>query len=86
MEIRIDCTPIRDRSSFHSTLAQALSFPAWYGNNLDALYDALSAVSATVRLLHWDQAETALGPYGKRARKVLTEAAERNVPLEIVFA
>ena len=85
MEIRIDCTPIRDRSTLHSTLSQGLNFPVWYGNNLDALYDALSEISATVCLCHWDQAEAALGSYGKNARRVLTEAAERNGPLEILF-
>ena len=85
MEIVIDCSPIHDRKTFHQTLSQVLSFPSWYSNNLDALYDALSEISATVHLLHWDQAEAALGPYGCRARKVLTEAALRNGPLEVIF-
>lgn len=85
MEIVIDCSGIDSRETLHRAFAQSLSFPAWYGNNLDALYDALSEVSATVHLLHWSQAEAALGPYGSRARKVLTEAAQRNGPLEIIF-
>lgn len=85
MDIRIDCSSIRDKEALHSTLSAALSFPDWYGKNLDALYDCLSAVTASVHLLHWDQAEAALGNYGKNARRVLTEATERNLPLEILF-
>ena len=85
MEITIDCAGIDSRETLHRTFSQVLSFPGWYGNNLDALYDALSEVTATVHLLHWDHAETALGPYGSRTRKVLTEAALRNGPLEVIF-
>ena len=31
----------------HADLAQALDFPAHYGNNLDALYDCLTQLSDT---------------------------------------
>lgn len=85
MEITIDCSIITSREDLHRVLAEALRFPSWYGKNLDALYDALSAVTATVHLLHWDLAEATLGNYGKNARRVLTHAAQRNTPLEILF-
>ena len=85
MEIVIDCTGIDSREAFHRTLSDALCFPSWYGKNLDALYDALAEVNAAVRLQGWDKAEAALGNYGKNARRVLTEAARRNGPLEVIF-
>lgn len=85
MELFIDCAAICDRESLHRTFAEALCFPAWYGKNLDAMYDCLAEVSATVHLQHWDAAEAALGNYGKNTRRVLTEAAQRNLPLEILF-
>jgi len=85
MEIVIDCSGIDSREALHRTVSEALSFPVWYGKNLDALYDALSEVSATVRLQHWDHAEAALGNYGKNTRRTLTEAALRNGPLEVIF-
>lgn len=85
MDIFIDCSPIHSREDLHRVLAEALRFPSWYGKNLDALYDALSEITARVHLQNWPAAEAALGNYGKNARRVLTEAAERNIPLEISF-
>ena len=34
---------IHDLPALHAALARQLDFPAWYGGNLDALYDLLSA-------------------------------------------
>ena len=85
MDIIIDCAGIDSREALHHTLAEALSFPEWYGNNLDALYDCMAEITATIRLRHWDMAEAALGSYGKNTRRVLTHAAQRNGPLEIIF-
>ena len=36
--ITIDCADIRDKAGFHAAVAKALSFPDYYGNNLDALH------------------------------------------------
>ena len=48
MEITIDCTlPMED---IHNRFAEALDFPWWYGKNLDALYDLLTAMSADVTI------------------------------------
>ena len=86
-QITIDCTAIRTREDFHAALAQALDFPAWYGNNLDALHDLLTDITAdtTLRLENWADAETALGPYGSRAEKVLAICALENPSLTIEF-
>ena len=43
MEYTIDCRQINSRAELHRALAQALSFPDWYGHNLDALHDMLTA-------------------------------------------
>ena len=85
MEIIINCSTICSRDDLHQTLADALHFPSWYGKNLDALYDVLAEVTATVHLQNWQQAESALGNYGKNARRVLTHASQRNGPLDILF-
>lgn len=85
MDHHINCAEIHSRVEFHRILSQTLHFPEWYGNNLDALYDCMAEITATIRLRHWDMAEAALGSYGKNTRRVLTHAAQRNGPLEIIF-
>lgn len=42
---------VRDRESLHAALARQLDFPAWYGGNLDALYDLLTAEGERVCIL-----------------------------------
>ena len=83
----IDCSPICDRNSFHDVFASALSFPAWYGRNLDALHDLLTAISVetTLRLIRWADAQAALAGYGNAAKKVLTHASDCNPNLTIEY-
>src|SRR5262249_33880247 len=45
--IRIDCRRIVDWDSFHSNFAEALSFPDYYGRNMNACIDCVSDMSAT---------------------------------------
>lgn len=42
---------IRDKAALHASLARQLDFPDWYGGNLDALYDLLSASSERVAVV-----------------------------------
>lgn len=85
MEIVIDCAAIDSKETLHRVFAEALSFPEWYGNNLDAMHDCLTAMSGTIRLLDWEAAEAKLGKYGLSAKKVFAEAALENTNLEILF-
>lgn len=84
-EIVIDCTKIDSREALHSVFAEALSFPSWYGNNLDALYDCLTGLTGTIRLIDWDVAESNLGKYGLAAKRAIANAAFNNTNLEIVL-
>ncbi|MDO9005723.1 MAG: barstar family protein [Aquabacterium sp.] len=43
MIAEIDGSRIRSEVDFHVAIAQALRFPSYYGSNLDALRDILSA-------------------------------------------
>ena len=82
-EIIIDCSRIQTREDLHRIFRESLSFPAWYGNNLDALYDCLTDISGKVRLLDWDSAEARLGTYGAKAKKVIATAALHNSKLDL---
>ena len=55
--IILDCSHIIDAAQLHNELAQKLSFPEWYGHNLDALFDCLTDLTeeTLLVLLHWDQ-------------------------------
>jgi len=82
-EIIIDCSRIHTREDLHRSFRDALSFPEWYGSNLDALHDCLTAFSGKVRLLDWETAENRLGVYGKKAKKAIASAALRNEGLDL---
>lgn len=84
--ITIDCSLIDSREALHRTFAEALSLPEFYGNNLDALHDCLTAISedTTVQLINWAAAGAALGNYARAARRCLTHA-DRNPHLTVEF-
>ncbi len=48
--ITLDCNPLETRLELHDLLAEALDFPAYYGKNLDALYDCLMELPEGVHL------------------------------------
>ena len=43
--ITIDASRIVDAESFHCMFAEAMGFPGWYGNNLDAWVDVMSSLT-----------------------------------------
>ena len=85
--IVMECGEIRTKEDFHTTLAKAMDFPAWYGGNLDALHDLLTEIGTdtTLQLHGWADAEAALGAYGSRLEKVLVVSALENPHLHIEF-
>lgn len=85
--VTIDCGAVTSKADLHAALARALDFPAWYGGNLDALHDLLTAIGTdtTLHLQDWPEAEASLGPYGNRVEKVLAMSALENPRLTIEF-
>jgi len=79
----IDCNQIHSKDDLHRIFRESLSFPEWYGDNLDALYDCLCEISGKVRLLDWETAEARLGAYGQKAKKVIATAALHNTNLDL---
>ena len=75
----LDGTTAPTKEALHEYFARELNFPDWYGGNLDALFDCLTAVSEEVTLSLDEGALTeVLGPYVQRVGKVLARAAEKN--------
>ena len=88
MTVFLDGNTILDREMLHDTLTADLRLPAWYGRNLDALYDCLTDVQEeTIEILR-DQAalEGHLGGYGRRFMKLLEEVSLENPHIRLEIA
>ena len=86
-DITIDCRGFVPRSDLHRAFADALAFPDYYGNNLDALHDCLADISeeTRIRLLNWMDAEQRLGNYARSAKRAILDAATENRNLAVIF-
>ena len=81
MEIIIDCTGLECARQLHLKLKEALSFPEWYGCNLDALYDCLTEISGQTRLILIHFRSLPFPVCGFDA--VLTDAQKKNPDLTV---
>ena len=87
MAIMLDGKAMVDRPGAHSHLAQRLDLPAYYGRNLDALYDVLTEIGTDTELILEDPAAVVenLGKYGEALLGTMQEAAEANPHLTITL-
>ena len=78
---------IADMDALHTALAESLGFPAWYGRNLDALFDLLteSTEPATLTIYDWDTLSSTLGDKAARLRRVLEDAGQDNPALTVLL-
>ena len=79
----IDCREISSREELHRLLAETLSFPEWYGHNLDALYDCLTEIGAPTHLvlLGWDDNL----PFSPGFLSVFEDAQLDNPAISVTF-
>ena len=80
MEVILDGALITDRAALHDLLAEKFVFPAYYGRNLDALYDLLSAYpeQVFVTVIHTNRLLENLGRYGKSVIQTLQDISRDN--------
>lgn len=71
-----DDTMSSNIAALHRCFSEPLNFPAYYGTNLDALYDMLSTYPEPVRIPPLNKGN--LSYYGEVLLKVLTDAAAEN--------
>lgn len=83
MVCHIDCSDISEAKQLHRKLARFLSFPAWYGHNLDALYDCLTELPSPTRLSfgNWNSA----APWAAGFEAVLEDAQCDCPDLTVIF-
>lgn len=83
MKIVLNCENLRRREQAHRYLAQMLDFPAYYGRNLDALFDCLTEIGDCTIVLDGEEELLQDGGYGKRILEVIREAAQANPGLKL---
>jgi len=81
--ITIDCRQIETSCQLHAAFAEALDFPAWYGNNLDALHDCLTSLSeeTEITLSYF----SSLPGFSGGFRRVLLDAEAENPYLKVTL-
>ncbi|WNG33076.1 barnase inhibitor [Archangium violaceum] len=81
MLVELDGSRIKSERDFHEQLSRKLDFGPYYGRNLDALWDRLSAdVERPVKLI-WKDAEVsrlALGAVFDRIVSILRRVEEQD--------
>ena len=82
--IRLDGKKMTDRKSAHEYIAKKLSFPDYYGKNLDALADCLSEISddTQIRLINTEDFINNIGVQYKGFIRVFSDSAESNPHLK----
>jgi ribonuclease inhibitor len=76
--IEIDLSAVSSERELHATLARALAFPAWYGHNWNALWDAITGLvdmPESLCLIGWDEFSVRLPSEAQTLRDMLAEMA-----------
>ena len=82
--ITLDCNLITDDQTAHDLFAKELEFPAYYGRNLDALYDLLSTYPETELTLANASALGKLFRYGDNLMLAIKDAEKANPLLTVI--
>jgi len=83
--IQINAADFSTPAELQEYLIEALSFPDYYGRNLDALYDGLTEVDEATKIIISSRIadEENLGEYGERLLAVFETAVQDNENLEL---
>ena len=82
-EIELDGRQMDSRASTHQYIKEKLGLPAYYGGNLDALFDCLGEQTGiSIILTHQSAMANALGEYGQRLIHVFEGSAKGRNDLQ----
>lgn len=81
-ELVINGDEIKTNDDFHRQIKELLSFPSYYGNNLDALWDCLTTSIELPLTLVWKDLEKSKMELGDYCDKILDvfKHAEKEIP------
>ena len=85
MDISLDGLAMDTRKAAHDHLQERFGFPAYYGRNLDALYDLLTEIRTPTRILLWNKNQLlrSLESYGDAMVECFEQAAAENPNIEL---
>lgn len=85
--ITVDASAMDSREAAYELLAGALELPAYWGRNLDALYDVLTELGSPTRLvvLRREALAECLGDYGRALLETLEDADRDNPALQVLY-
>ena len=84
-EIRLNAARLCRREEAMEVLGETLALPAWWGRNLDALYDCLTEPGPGLRLVLEDGGLMGETPFGRLLGRVLEDAAAENPRFELAW-
>lgn len=78
---------MRTKEKAHAHIAGRMGFPAYYGNNLDALMDCLTEIGEVteITVVCADRLTENLGEYGTKLLSVMAAATGENPRLTLVL-
>ena len=87
-EYSIDISDITTKKQLHRLLKRELEFPEYYGENLDALKDALTDLPDGTKILitGLEDASRALESYMRSFRRVVADVQRERPDMEITLA
>ncbi|MBQ9956212.1 MAG: barstar family protein [Ruminococcus sp.] len=86
-ELIINGKEIESKETLHRVFSEGLSFPEWYGNNLDALNDCLTDINeeTTVIIEEFGALRDNLGSYADKLKKVLRCVSSENEKITVDY-
>lgn len=85
-KVLIDTALWQDKKQLHQSMKDALSFPDYYGHNLDALHDMLTEMDETeLTLLNTHSLYTRFGSWAYIFLRVIMESASENKRLHLIL-
>lgn len=84
--VSLDFSCAETREEIHEILKEGMVFPAYYGNNLDALHDCLTDISEDVVVTAYYTADgSPAAAYLERVQQVFADAEKENHHLAAFF-
>lgn len=86
--ILLDFKKFHHKETFHPYMKKKVQLPEYYGNNLDAMWDAMSYLKEDLRLCiyNWeDHDEADTETYSKAVIAALRELSEHNSHIRLEF-
>lgn len=86
-EYVIDLAGVCERKDLHRRLRESLPLPSWYGDNLDALYDALTDMTLPVclRFTNWELLQKEESVWFENLRRLLRDIEDEVPGFSVVF-